>query len=105
MNLKPLLTAVLITSSALFITGCASDGHHRSGGEVIDDAAITTKVKAALLAEKDINSFDIKAETYDGTVQLSGFVDSQWQIDKAVQVAQAVGGVQRVKNDLVQKPK
>lgn len=105
MNLKTLLTAALLASSTLIVAGCANDGHRRSGGEVVDDAAVTTKVKAALLAEKDVNSFDIKVETFNGVVQLSGFVNSQWQIDKAVQVASAIGGVSQVKNDLVHKPK
>ena len=105
MNLKAILTAALLSSSALVAAGCASDrGHERTAGEVVDDSTLTTKVKAALLAEKDVNSFDIKVKTYEGTVQLSGFVDSQWQIDKAVEVANGVDGVQRVKNDLVHKP-
>lgn len=104
MNLKALTIAVLLSCGALFVAGCAHhQGHERTGGEVIDDSAITTKVKSALLAEKDVNSFDIKVKTYDGTVQLSGFVDSQWQIDKAVQVASAVKGVRKVTNDLVHK--
>lgn len=105
MNLKTLLTAALLSSSALFVAGCETTGHERSGGEVVDDTVITTKVKAALLAEKDVNSFDIKVQTFNGTVQLSGFVESQWQIDKAVQIARSVNGVRQVKNDLVHKPK
>jgi len=107
MKLKTLITAALLASSSLTLAGCAnfgSDGHARSTGEVVDDAVLTTKVKSALLAEKDVNSFDIRVETFNGTVQLAGFVDSQWQIDKAVQIASAIGGVQRVKNDLVHKP-
>jgi hyperosmotically inducible periplasmic protein len=105
MNLKIILSAALLSTGAIVTAGCAHHGHDRTGGQVVDDAAITTKVKSALLAEKDVNSFDIKAETFNGTVQLSGFVDSQWQIDKAVQVAGAVNGVQHVKNDLIHKPK
>jgi osmotically-inducible protein OsmY len=105
MNLKTLATAALLSCGSLVVAGCAHHhGHERTGGEVIDDASITTKVKSALLAEKDVNSFDIKVKTFDGTVQLSGFVDSQWQIDKAVQVASAINGVQKVTNDLVHKP-
>ena len=73
--------------------------------DFLDDSAITTKVKSALLAEKDVNSFDIKVKTFEGTVQLSGFVDSQWQIDKAVEIATNINGVQRVQNDLVHKPR
>ena len=105
MKLNALISAALLSAGALFVAGCAHHhGHERTGGEVIDDASITTKVKSALLAEKDVNSFDIKVKTFDGTVQLSGFVDSQWQIDKAVQVAAAISGVQKVKNDLIHKP-
>lgn len=105
MNLKALTTAALLSCGALFVAGCAHhQGHERTGGEVIDDSAITTKVKSALLAEKDVNSFDIKVKTFEGVVQLSGFVDSQWQIDKAVQTAASVNGVLKVKNDLIHKP-
>ena len=104
MNLKTLTTAVLLSGGTLFAAGCTHQGHERTAHEVVDDSSITTKVKSALLAEKDVNSFDIKVKTFDGTVQLSGFVDSQWQIDKAVQVASAVKGVQKVTNDLVHKP-
>ena len=104
MNLKTLLIAALLASGSILVGGCASGpGHERSGSEVIDDATITTKVKAALLAEKDVKSFDIKVETFNGTVQLSGFVDSQSQIDKAVEVAASVNGVQQVKNNLIHK--
>ena len=103
-NLKALTTAALLACGALVAAGCSNLGHERTAGEVVDDSTITTKVKSALLAEKDVNSFDIKVKTHDGTVQLSGFVDSQWQIDKAVQVASAVSGVQHVTNDLIHKP-
>lgn len=105
MNFKTILTAAVLASGTLVIAGCAHDGHERTAGAVIDDTTITTKVKSALLAEKDVNSFDIKVTTFQGTVQLTGFVDSQWQIDKAVQVATAVSGVQRVTNDLIHKPR
>ena len=104
MNARTLLIAVLLSTGASFAAGCAHHpGHERTAGEVIDDSTLTTRVKTALLAEKDVNSFDIKVKTYDGTVQLSGFVDSQWQIDKAVQVAESVPGVRHVTNDLIHK--
>lgn len=105
MNLRTLATVALMSCGAFVIAGCSHHhGHQRTGGEVVDDSAITTKVKSALLAEKDVNSFDIKVQTFDGVVQLSGFVDSKWQIDKAVEVASSIKGVQSVKNDLVHKP-
>lgn len=104
MKLKTLLVAVLLASTTL-LSACASYGNDRGSREVISDSTVTTKVKAALLTEKDVNSFDIGVKTFEGTVQLSGFVDSQWQIDKAVQVASAVHGVKHVKNDLSKQHK
>lgn len=105
MNIKKLLTATLLATTAILATGCASYGHERTASAVVSDSAITTKVKAALLAEKDVNSMDISVNTFNGVVQLSGFVTSQWQVDRAIQVAAAVGGVRSVKNDLAYKAK
>lgn len=103
MNLKTLLTVTLLSCGSLLVTACAHQGHERGVTTLVDDSAITAKVKSALLREKDVNSFEIKVETFNGTVQLSGFVDSQWQIDKAAAIAANVGGVQNVKNDLIHK--
>ncbi len=64
------------------------------------DSAITTKVKAALLADKGIPSTAITVETYKGVVQLSGFVDSADVIKRAGTVVAKVGGVKLVKNSL-----
>ena len=74
-----------------------------SAGEYVDDAAITAKVKAAVLGEGSLKSAEINVETYKGTVQLTGFVRSRADIDKAVQVAKGVKGVTSVKNDMVVK--
>jgi osmotically-inducible protein OsmY len=76
-----------------------------SPGEYVDDAFITTKVKAAVLGEPSLKSAEINVETLKGTVQLTGFVNSRADIDKAVQVAKAVKGVKSVKNDMVLKGK
>lgn len=65
-------------------------------GTDIDDATITTKVKSALLADDDVKGLDIKVETHKGEVQLSGFVDSQSQIDRAIAVTRDVEGVTNV---------
>ena len=103
MKITTLLASIILATSGLTVTGCANYGHERSARAVASDSAITTKVKTALLAEKDINSFDIKVSTFKGTVQLSGFVNSQWQIDKAMQVTRTVDGVVSIKNDLTHK--
>ncbi len=69
-------------------------------GTDVDDSAITTKVKSALLADADVKSFDIKVETRKGEVQLSGFVDTQAQMDRAVAIAKGVEGVKKVDNNM-----
>jgi hyperosmotically inducible protein len=68
---------------------------------VLNDSTITTKVKSALLAEKGVPSFSISVETYEATVQLSGFVESEEIRDKAGKVAASVSGVKQVQNSLV----
>lgn len=69
-------------------------------GTEIDDSVITTRVKSALLADADIKSFDFKVETRKGEVLLSGFVDSQVQLDRASAVARAVPGVKNILNNV-----
>ena len=73
-------------------------------GEVVDDATITTKVKAALLQAPDVKGLDVKVETDKAVVQLSGFVASQAQIDKAVELAKSISGVREVQNKMSVKP-
>ena len=71
--------------------------------EYVDDAVVTTKVKAAVLEEASLKSAEINVETYKGIVQLSGFVRSRTDINKAVEVARRVSGVKSVKNDMIVK--
>ena len=72
-------------------------------GEVIDDSAITTKVKAAILAESGLKVLQIDVATMNGVTTLSGSVDSQQNSDKAKEVTAAVAGVKTVENQLVVK--
>ena len=67
-------------------------------GTEIDDSVITTKVKSALLSVPDVKSPDIQAETRKGEVQLSGFVDNESQVERALAAARAVEGVKSVSN-------
>lgn len=64
------------------------------------DTAITSEVKAKLLADDIVPSRKVKVETTDGVVQLSGTVDSQAQSERAESIAKAIDGVKSVKNDL-----
>ena len=92
--------------SIMFIAAfvaCASTSKQSSTGEYVDDSVITTKVKSLLAADDFLKSFQIGVETYKGVVQLSGFVNSQTAVDKAVEIAKNVQGIKSVKNDLVVK--
>ena len=69
-------------------------------GTEIDDTVVTTKVKSALFADAEIKSFDLKVETRKGAVQLSGFVDNQAQVERAIAATRAVEGVTSVENGI-----
>jgi osmotically-inducible protein OsmY len=92
--------AVLAAVAMATTLGCASTPKSEGTGEYVDDSVITTKVKAAILEEPTLKSAEINVETFKGIVQLSGFVSSQASADKAIVVAQHVGGVKSVKNDM-----
>jgi len=81
----------------------ASASKDESPGEYVDDAVITAKVKAAVLEEPSLKSAEINVETSKGRVQLTGFVRSRADINKAVAVAKGVKGVKSVKNDMILK--
>lgn len=113
MNTQNKLLVLTITLvGALSIAGCGKSDEKAAPpagpkpeakttvGTEIDDNVITTKVKSALLADPDTKSFDIKVETRKGEVQLSGFVDNQTQIDRAIAVARGVEGVKNVDNKM-----
>jgi len=93
---------VILMLVATFVA-CVSTRTQESTGEYVDDSVITTKVKSLLAADDLLKSFQIGVETYKGTVQMSGFVDSQTAVDKAIQIARSVKGVKSVKNDLIVK--
>src|SRR6185503_742342 len=75
----------------------------QKAGQYIDDSVITGKVKAAVLEEPSLKSAEINVETYKGKVQLSGFVRSRTDINKAVEVARKVEGVKSVDNSMIVK--
>lgn len=85
------------------LTACASSPTDRTIGAAIEDTAISARVKAALAGDPDVKGRDVQVETYRGTVQLSGFVDSAENVRRAVDVARRVDGVREVKNALIVK--
>ncbi len=98
------VAAAVLSLGLIAAGGCAGNRTTQAPGEYIDDSAITASVRTALIGESGVNSTDINIETFRGIVQLSGFVNNQTQIDRAIAVAKAQGGVKSVKNDLRIKP-
>jgi osmotically-inducible protein OsmY len=99
-NLKRFFAFFIAAIAMATAFGCASTAKHEGTGEYVDDTVITTKVKAAILDEPTLKSAEINVETFKGIVQLSGFVRSRDDINKAVVVAENVHGVKSVKNDM-----
>jgi osmotically-inducible protein OsmY len=97
-----ILTVLFLALPLGFLAGCAStDTRERQPvGEYIDDSVITAKVKAAIAGDPDVSVLEVSVETYDGEVQLSGYVSTQAQANKAVEIARGVSGVKRVRNDM-----
>ena len=93
---------VILMMIATF-AACASTRTHESAGEYVDDSVITTKVKSLLAEDDFLKSFQISVETFQGAVQLSGFVDSQKAVDKAREITRSVKGVKSLKNNLIVK--
>jgi hypothetical protein len=91
--------AILLAS----LVGCASTSVQEGTGEFVDNTVITTKVKAAIFNESSLKVSEINVETFKGSVQLSGFVDTQANIDKAGEIALRVKGVKSVKNNILLK--
>jgi osmotically-inducible protein OsmY len=81
-------------------TGCASTPTRESVGESVDDSLITTKVKTAFVNDSTVSALDISVETFKGTVQLSGFVNTVTEKDRAAALAREVRGVKVVRNDI-----
>ena len=94
------ILAVLAALAMAVTLGCASTSRSEGTGEYVDDTVITAKVKTAILGESTLKSSEINVETFKGIVQLSGFVNSKSDVNKAVVVAQNVKGVKSVKNDM-----
>lgn len=86
-----------------FLGGCAGTHYLESTGEYVDDSVITTKVKAKIFDDPKLKVLQINVETFKGTVQLSGFVNSAKASARAEKIAGSVKGVKSVKNSLIVK--
>ena len=87
----------------LLVQGCAPTATRESAGEYLDDSTITTKIKTKLLGDPVVSGFAVSVETFRGRVVLSGFVNSQTQVDRAIALSREVPGVREVQSALVIK--
>ena len=96
-NLYRGIIAALI---ALALTACAATETRRSTGQVVDDASIASRVKTALIADKETDGRDIEIEIDRGRVQLNGYANSDAEKARAEEIALGIDGVTSVDNNL-----
>jgi osmotically-inducible protein OsmY len=99
-----MIAAAVSAAALLTATGCAVTRGQETAGAYIDDAAITTKVKASFVQDKLVDATSIKVETLNGTVMLSGFAKNAAEKVLAGSLARDVSGVKMVKNELTVSP-
>lgn len=103
-TLATALAAVATATALLTMPGCAVVRGQESVGEYIDDATITTQVKARMVDNKEVDAGAIKVETLNGTVLLSGFAKNATERATAENIARNVKGVKSVKNEISVRP-
>lgn len=96
--------ATLVGATIIGATGCSVARNQQSVGSYVDDAGITTAVKAKFAEDKTVAATSISVETMKGVVQLSGFAKSQAEKDRAAALARDVKGVTSVRNSIVVRP-
>ncbi|QIM72180.1 BON domain-containing protein [Bordetella trematum] len=107
MTISKLIAAITLGSSAavLGLSAHAAEAQPKqSVGEYTSDAAITTKVKAAIVGEADLSALDIAVETNNGVVTLSGTVATGAQAEQAATLTRGIDGVQQVRNEIKVDP-
>jgi osmotically-inducible protein OsmY len=90
------IQCAVVVMAVLVLVGCAGTSSRESTGEFVDDSAITTKVKSSFVADPMVSALAINVETTKGVVHLQGIVNNEQERQRAIQLAQAVGGVKQV---------
>lgn len=101
-TIRSIFVASILSAS---LGACAVFEGRQSTGEYVDDATISTQVRSKIVGDQNLKLTQIDVETFKGTVQLSGFVETNAMKSHASDVARSVKGVQSVKNDLVVRPR
>lgn len=102
--IRAIAFAAIAGTTILAVTGCAVVRKQETVGAYVDDAAITTSVKARFVDDKTVDAGAISVQTLKGTVLLSGFAKSSAEKSQAESIARNVKGVNAVRNDLVVRP-
>lgn len=103
MNIAQRFISIVAAALMVLMIGCAPTASRQGTGEYVDDALITSKVKAAFAADPTVKATEVQVETFKGTVQLSGFVGSRESAQRAVDIARQVKGVKEVRNNTMLK--
>ncbi len=101
MIFRSLLIAAVAATTLANIAGCAVARDQQSVGSYIDDATLTTRVKAKFAEDPVVSALAISVETLKGTVQLSGFAKSNDERTMAERLARNTSGVTAVRNDII----
>ena len=104
MNIRTPFAIAIAALVLLAGSGCAVTRGQESTGAYVDDAAITTAVKARFIDNKDVDAVSIHIETLRGTVMLSGFAKNVTEKSTAESLAWKVNGVKSVKNEITVRP-
>ena len=104
MNLRTPLAALVAAVALVVTSGCAVTRGQETTGAYVDDASITTSVKAKMVEDKNVDAAAIKVETLNGEVMLSGFAKNSTEKNTAENIAMEVKGVKTVKNQIVVRP-
>ena len=93
-----------LTGITLLSVGCAVVRDQQTAGAYVDDAAITTSVKAKFVDNRSVDAASIKVETLNGTVMLSGFAKNMTEKSEAERMARTTNGVRSVRNEILVRP-
>ena len=104
MNLRTPLATLVAVAALVVTSGCAVSRGQETVGAYVDDAAITTSVKARMVEDKNVDAAAIKVQTLNGEVMLSGFAKSSVEKNTAESIAMKVKGVKAVKNEIAVRP-
>jgi hyperosmotically inducible periplasmic protein len=104
MLIRTTIAAALTAIALLTTAGCAVTRGQETVGAYVDDAAITTSVKARFVDNSSVDAAAIKVETLNGTVLLSGFAKNINERSTAESIARKVSGVKSVRNEVVVRP-